>query len=37
MTPEEAGAERNHLPIYAVRLTAAVAEQTRAAFFWIND
>lgn len=33
---EEASAE-NHSPIYAVRLTGAVREQTRAAFFWIND
>ena len=37
MTHEEADAEGNPLPIYAVRLTAAVTEQTRAAFFWIND
>ena len=37
MTRDEANAEENHLPVYAVRLTAAVAEQTAAAFFWIND
>ncbi len=27
----------NHLPVYAVRLTSVAREQTRAAFFWIND
>ena len=37
MTHEEADAEGNPLPIYAVRLTAAVVEQTTTAFFWIND
>ena len=36
MMSEEADAE-GHLPIYAVRLTSAAREQTRAAFFWIND
>ena len=37
MTRKGADAEGNHLPIYAVRLTAAVKEQTLTAFFWIND
>lgn len=36
MTSDKANTE-GRLPSYAVRLTSAVTEQTRAAFFWVND